>query len=145
MNEVEERVRSLVEPVIARHRAELVECLVRRGRTQLVRLIVDREGGIDVETCARVSEEVSRLLDVDDPLAGRYTLEVTSPGLSRPLRTPADFRRQLGKPVRVVLAKAQYEGTLEDVDETWVRLVTKQGRVNVPLSDIASAKVVLPW
>lgn len=145
MDEVEERIQALTEPVLARHGAELVECIVRRGRSQLVRLVVDREGGVDVETCARVSEEVSRLLDVDDPLAGRYTLEVTSPGLDRPLRKPADFRRHLGKAVRVVLPTAQYEGTLEDVDEVWVRLSTGQGRVSVPLSDIASAKVVLPW
>lgn len=145
MNEVEERVRALAEPVLARVGAELVEVAVRRGRTNLVRLVVDRAGGIDIDTCARVSEQVSRLLDADDPIAGRYTLEVTSPGLDRPMRTPADFRRRLGQPVRIVLADRQYEGTLEEVDETWVRLATESGRVQVPLTDVRTAKVVLPW
>lgn len=145
MNELEERVRSLAEPVLARHGAELVEVLVRRGRTQLLRVVADREGGIDLETCARVSEELSRMLDADDPIAGRYTLEVTSPGLERPLRTPADFRRMMGRKVRVVLARAQHEGTLEEVGEDRVRLGTARGSVEVPLADIAKAKVVLPW
>lgn len=145
MNELEERVRSLAESVLARHGAELVEVLVRRGRTQLLRVVADREGGIDLETCARVSEELSRMLDADDPIAGRYTLEVTSPGLERPLRTPADFRRMMGRKVRVVLARAQHEGTLEEVGEDRVRLGTARGSVEVPLADIAKAKVVLPW
>lgn len=85
------------------------------------------------------------MLDADDPIAGRYTLEVTSPGLERPLRTPADFRRMMGRKVRVVLARAQHEGTLEEVGEDRVRLGTARGSVEVPLADIAKAKVVLPW
>jgi ribosome maturation factor RimP len=140
-----ERVRSLVEPVLARHDVELVELAVKRGRTQLVRLVVDRAGGIDLDTCARVSEELSRMLDADDPIAGRYTLEVTSPGLDRPLRTPADFRRALGRRVRIVMATGQHEGTLEEVGEDRVRVATSGEQIEVPLGEIAVAKVVLPW
>ena len=142
---LEERVRSLVEPVLARHGAELVELSVQRGRTQLVRVVADRAGGIDLDTCSRVSQELSRMLDADDPIAGRYTLEVTSPGLGRPLRTPADFRRALGRRVRIVLAAAQHEGTLEEVGEDRVRLATQRGDVDVALSDVRKAKVILPW
>ena len=143
--QLEERVRSLAEPVLARHDAELVELAVRRGRTQLVRVVADRAGGIDLETCALVSQELSRMLDADDPIVGRYTLEVTSPGLDRPLRTPADFRRALGRRVRIVLARSQHEGTLEDVVADRVRVATDGGPVEVPLDEIANAKVVLPW
>jgi ribosome maturation factor RimP len=142
---LEERVRSLVEPVLARHDAELVELSVRRGRTQLVRVVADRDEGIDLETCALVSKELSRMLDADDPIVGRYTLEVTSPGLDRPLRTPRDFRRVLGRKVRVVLALGQHEGTLEEVGEDRVRLVTQSGPVEVALAEMTNAKVVLPW
>jgi ribosome maturation factor RimP len=131
--------------VLARHGAELVELAVKRGRTQLVRVVADRTGGIDLDTCARVSVELSRMLDADDPIAGRYTLEVTSPGLDRPLRTPADFRRALGRRVRIVLADRQHEGTLKEVGEDHVRVATSGGQVEVPLGDIAKAKVVLPW
>jgi ribosome maturation factor RimP len=142
---LEERVRSLAEPVLARHGAELVELIVRRGRTQLVRLVADREGGIDLETCARISEDVSRLLDAEDPIAGRYTLEVTSPGLTRPMRTAEDFRRNLGRRARVVLARSQHEGTLKEVNEDGVTVATDRGDVQIPLDQIANAKLLLPW
>jgi ribosome maturation factor RimP len=143
--ELTERVRSLAEPVLARYDAELVELAVLRGRTQLVRVVADRPGGIDLDTCALVSQQLSRMLDADDPIVGRYTLEVTSPGLDRPLRTPADFRRALGRRVRIVLAMSQHEGTLEEVGEDRVRIATSEGPVDVPLAEIAKAKVVLPW
>lgn len=145
MNEQEERVRSLAEPILARHDVDLVELQVRKGRTQLVRLVVDRREGIDLETCARVSEEVSRILDAEDPVSGRYTLEVTSPGLDRPLRTADDFRRNAGRPVRVIAEGGQYEGTVEEVEEDRVRLATAKGWASIPLSSIVKAKLVLPW
>jgi ribosome maturation factor RimP len=144
-DELEERVRSLVEPVLARHGVELVALELRRGRTRLLRVVADREGGIDLDTCARVSEELSRVLDADDPIAGTYTLEVSSPGLDRPMRTAAEFRRALGRRVRVVLAREQHEGTLEEVEADRIRLATPRGPVEVALDDVVSGKVVLPW
>ena len=140
-----ERVRSLAEPVLGRHHADLVEVAVRRGRTQLVRVVADRVGGIDLDTCARVSEELSRMLDADDTIAGRYTLEVTSPGLGRPLQTVEDFRRVLGRRVRIVLANGQHEGTLEEVGADRIRVATNGGAVEVVLAEIAKAKELLPW
>jgi ribosome maturation factor RimP len=142
---LEERVRSLAEPVLARYGAELVELQVRRGRTQLVRIVADREDGIDLETCARVSEEVSRLLDAEDPISGRYTLEVTSPGLARPLRSERDFRRNLGRRVRIVLARSQVEGEVKEVLGNAVTIATPGGEVHVDYADIANAKLLLPW
>lgn len=145
MQALEERVRSLAEPVLARHEAELVDLVLRRGRTQLVRIVADRAGGIDLDTCAQVSEEVSRLLDAEDPIPGRYTLEVTSPGLDRPLRTPGDFRKNLGQRVRIVLARSQVEGTVKEVGEETVTLATDRGDAQVKLADVANAKLLLPW
>ena len=110
-----------------------------------MRVVADRDEGIDLETCALVSRELSRMLDADDPIVGRYTLEVTSPGLDRSLRTPRDFRRVVGRKVRVVLALGQHEGTLEEVGEDRVRLATPSGPVEVALAEMKNAKVVLPW
>lgn len=143
--ELSERVRSLAEPVLERHGAELVDLIVRRGKTWLVRVTADREGGIDLETCAKVSEQLGRLMDADDPIPGRYTLEVTSPGADRPLRTPADFRKNVGRKVRIVLAQGQHEGTLEEVGDDRVTVETAKGREIVDLADIVKAKIVLPW
>ena len=146
MNDLEERVRSLAEPVLTRLGAELVDVQVRRGRTQLVRIVADQPGGITLDVCARVSAELSRMLDVDDPIEGRYTLEVTSPGLDRPLRTEADFRKHAGENVKVVLADGRHEeGTVEDVMSDRVRLIRASGAVEVPYTHIAKATVVLPW
>ncbi|TML75486.1 MAG: ribosome maturation factor RimP [Actinobacteria bacterium] len=146
VNDLEERLRSLAEPVLTRHGAELVDVQVRRGRTQLVRIVADQPGGITLDVCARVSQELSRMLDVDDPIQGRYTLEVTSPGLDRPLRTEADFRKHAGAKVKVVLASGRHEeGTVEDVKSDRVRLMRASGAVEVPYADIAKATLVLPW
>jgi ribosome maturation factor RimP len=127
--------------LLAKHGAELVEVQVRRGRTQLVRVVADRPGGIDLDTCAAVSSELGRMLDVDDPIPGQYTLEVTSPGLDRPLRTAEDFRRNMGRRVRVVFAQAQHEGIVQEVGETSVRV----GGTDVLYDEIKKAKLVLPW
>ncbi len=143
MSDVQELVRSLAEPVLARHGCDLVEVQVKRGRTQLVRVIADRTDGIDLETCAAVNAELSRMLDVEDPIDGSYTLEVTSPGLDRPLRTSSDFGRVLGKRVRVVLEDGgQAEGTVEAVGEDAVHL---DGARSVRLTEVKKAKLLLPW
>jgi ribosome maturation factor RimP len=107
----------------------------------LVRVVADRPGGIDLDTCAAVSSELGRMLDVDDPIPGQYTLEVTSPGLDRPLRTAEDFRRNMGRRVRVVFAQAQHEGIVQEVGETSVRV----GGTDVLYDEIKKAKLVLPW
>ena len=146
MDDLEERVRSLAEPVLARYEAELVDVMVRRGRTQLVRVVADRPGGIDLDTCARVSSELSRMLDLEDPIPGRYTLEVTSPGLDRPLKTAEDFRRNIGRKVRIVLAAGQHEGIVEEVGADQIVIRTDRGEQrDVPLAEIVKGKIVLPW
>ena len=141
MSDLEERLRSLAEPVLARHGADLVDIEVKRGRTSLVRVVADQPGGIDLDTCAQVSQELSRMLDVDDPIQGRYTLEVTSPGLDRPLRTEADFAKNVGRKVRVVLEASQIEGNVEGVTADAVRVAGE----TIRLADIRKAKLVLPW
>ena len=143
MSEIEDRVRSLAEPVLLRHGAALVDVEVKRGRTQLVRVIADRSGGIDLETCAKVSSELSRMLDVEDPIDGTYTLEVTSPGLDRPLSSAGDFRRNVGRRVRVVLERAQYEGEVLEVRDDAVVLAGVAEAV--PFEVIKKAKLILPW
>lgn len=143
MSEIEERVRSLAEPVLLRHGADLVDVEVKRGRTQLVRVVADRADGIDLETCAKVSAELSRMLDVEDPIEGRYTLEVTSPGLDRPLRTPEDFRRNIGRRARLVLERTQREGEIVGVTDDAVTL--DDGAEPVALALIKKAKLILPW
>ena len=97
-----ERVRGVADRVTADRGFELVDVEVRRaGGGSLVRLFVDRPGGIGLDDLQSVSEEVSAILDAEDPVPGPYTLEVSSPGLDRPLKTEADYRRFVGRLARV--------------------------------------------
>ena len=116
---VADEVRELVLPLLPSHDVELYDILVQGP---LVRVIVDREGGIDLDALAAVTRTVSRALDEADPIVHRYTLEVTSPGVERPLRTPQQFQRAVGEVVNVktlpeVEGDRRVQGLLEATDE----------------------------
>ena len=116
---VDERVRDIVLPVLSNHDVELYDLDVRGP---LVRVVVDREGGVDLEGLSAVTRAVSRALDEADPISHHYTLEVTSPGVERPLRTPAQFARAVGEVVKVRLTSGgegerRFEGLLTAADE----------------------------
>jgi ribosome maturation factor RimP len=97
-----EQVRSVAARVASGRGFELVDVeLKRAGGGQFVRLFVDKPGGIGLDELQSVSQEVSAILDAEDPITGRYTLEVSSPGLDRPLRTEADYRRFVGRRARL--------------------------------------------
>jgi len=94
----DERVRSVAQRVTAGRGFELVDVEMGRGRgAHLVRLLVDKPGGIGIDDLQSVSEEVSAILDVEDPIPSSYTLEVSSPGLDRPLRSEAEYQRFAGR------------------------------------------------
>jgi len=96
------RVRSVAQRVTADRAFELVDVEIKRAPDgRLVRLYVDRPGGISLDDLSSVSEEVSAILDAEDPIEGHYTLEVSSPGLDRPLRGEAEYRRFTGSLARV--------------------------------------------
>lgn len=118
------------------------------GGNRLLRLYIDAPEGIVVEDCERVSREVGAALDVADPLPGAYRLEVSSPGLDRPLVKPAHFRRFLGKNAKVTLyapieGRRRFTGVLRDLDDESVRLEYDDGcTVALPYTAIAKARLV---
>lgn len=95
---IDDRVRALITPVIDAHDADLYDLQFEGG---ILRILLDRDGGIDIDTIGRVSREVSHLLDDADPIPGSFTLEVSSPGLERRLRTPEHFVRAIGETANV--------------------------------------------
>src|SRR2546421_4150123 len=100
--EILEKVRQLAGPLAAQEGLELVDVEIGGGGgRQTLRLFVDKEGGVTLEDCTAVSRAVSTALDVEDPIAGAYDLEVSSPGLDRPLRTPEHFQKYAGSRVRI--------------------------------------------
>ncbi|HAO98990.1 MAG TPA: ribosome maturation factor RimP [Fibrobacteres bacterium] len=146
--DVLEKISALARGVAETHNVELVDIeLFRAGRRRMVRLYIGKASGVGVEDCARVSRELSTLLDAEDVLEGEaYTLEVSSPGLDRPFKTLGDWRRNLGREVRVtcrepVDGKFQYQGRLETVDENTVQLDCGGRKQNIPLNQVALAKL----
>lgn len=105
---------------------------------------------IGLDDCERMSRELGALFDVEDPLPHAYSLEVSSPGIDRPLRTAAHFQRFAGQVAKVVLAqplgeRKNFKGVIGDVDETHVTLVVDGTEYRLPLADIGSARLVPDW
>jgi len=152
MSEVADRVTRSAVDAVESLGLELVETQVKGSRNnRVVRLLVDRDGGVGVDDCQRASEAVSARLDEDDPVAGRYRLEVSSPGTDYPLRGRRAFERVRGRPVLVHWTVAegepprQIEGEVGDVDDEAVWLDTGAGAERIPHADIAKAVQRLPW
>ena len=101
-----EKIRQLIEPVIESEGLEIIdlECLKMKFRW-LVRIFIDKEGGVTIDDCSEISKQVGDILDVYDVLPGSYTLEVSSPGLDRPLSRDKDFIKYRGSIVRIKTAE----------------------------------------
>ncbi len=146
-----QRLWGLIEPYLAAEGIELDDLEVAgSGGASLVRVIVDSATPMDVDTLARLSRGLSRLLDEADPLPGSYTLEVTSPGLERSLRRPRHFEKAVGREVRIktkrpVEGSQHLRGVLTATGPDGVTLETETGGVTVAFDDVASARTVFSW
>lgn len=145
------RITELIQPYLAAQGVELVEMELtrpQRGRATL-RLFVDRPGGgITLDEITRVSRVVGELLDVHDPISSSYTLEVSSPGLTRALTKPQDYERYTGRLVRLTTrgpwqGKQVHRGILKGLANDEVSLEEDQALVRIPLAEIAKARLDL--
>jgi ribosome maturation factor RimP len=142
-----ERLIALIEPRLERLGYELVDLEYAAGRGHaLVRLYIDAPAQVTVEDCANVSREVSTLLDVEDPIPSAYTLEVSSPGFERVLRTQAHFGRFVGARVFVELkepraGRRRYTGKLLTVAEGGIELEVDREHVAMTFAEIGKARL----
>lgn len=145
---MQERLQDLLEPVLESLGYELVLLeYVPSPKNALLRLYIDVAAGITLEDCERVSKEVAATLDVEDPIRSAYRLEVSSPGLDRPLAKPAHFQRFTGEVARVQLlaplnGRRRFVGKIQGADAVAVKLETEEGLVELPLSEIERARLV---
>ncbi len=145
------QIRALVEPLLAERELELIELtVVPHGRRHLVRLLVDTVGGVTLQECARVNERIGALLESTDLIEGSYTVEVSSPGLDRPLATKRDFERAIGEEVVLEAQGADgkvrpVEGMVLAVQEQAVVLQQPAGNTAIPFSAIRSARKSIRW
>ncbi len=140
---VSERVRNLVEAPLAASGLELVDV---EHQAAVLRVTVDRPGGVDLDTISDASRLVSDELDRHDAVPGRYVLEVSSPGVERPLRAPEHFRRFVGSTVTVrtrpgAEGERRVDGVLESADDTGVVV----GGRRLAYADIERARTVFEW
>ena len=145
---VVERVRASVAPLLADLGLEIYDIEHAGG---VLRISVDKTGGVDLDSIALATRVVSRQLDHDDPIPGRYTLEVTSPGIERPLRTPEHFERAVGQVVNLRThpeaegdRRARGELLAVDTDGITVRLEDGTERT-IRFEEIERARTVFEW
>jgi ribosome maturation factor RimP len=150
-----DRVRAIAERVAGSRGLEIWDVQSKReAQGQVVRVFIDRPGpaatpeeSVSIEDCAEVNREMSTILDVEDPLPFAYTLEVSSPGLDRPLRQPEDYRRFAGRLAKVVVSEAvdnqkAFEGRLRGLEDDAVLFEAPNGRMHrLPLRLITRARL----
>ena len=123
-----------------------IECQ-RTGRFMTVRLFIDKDSGVTVDDCADVSRQVSAILDVEDPIADKYNLEVSSPGLDRPLFTLLQFERYIGQDIAVhlripVMERRKWQGKLERIEKDMITLIVDDQEQILVFGNIQKANVV---
>ena len=150
---VVEQVTEIAERLASSLGMELVEVEYKReGRAMVLRVYLDREGGVTLDDCSAVSRELSEILDVEDIVPGHYTLEVSSPGLNRPLKKADDYERYTGRLVRVKTfellpddagnPRKTFTGELLGLDNGIVRLKLTEGQTaGIPLDKVAKANL----
>ncbi len=120
------------------------------GNKSLLRVYIDSADGVNVDDCARVSREISAILDVNDPVSGHYLLEVSSPGADRPLAKPAHFEKVVGKKIRVkmkypVMGRQRFTGILQQLDGMTLVLEVDNEAYDLPLQEVEKANLVAEY
>ena len=151
MNELERRLESIVAPTLQTMGYEVVRLILLGGREQRLQIMIERidEGTTGIDDCTAASRTISAVLDVEDPLPGAYTLEVSSPGIDRPLTRAKDFVRWSGHVARIETSepldgRRRFKGILLGLDGESVRIRLEEGgEVSLPLGLVQRAKLVL--
>lgn len=119
--------------------------LIGTGRL-LIRITIDKEGGVTLGDCERFSKNFSVILDVEDPVPHSYILEISSPGLDRPLRNEEDFEKNKGKLVRIITSEKIenqnfFIGRILEIKDNFVKLLVRNRVIDIPLNKISKAKL----
>jgi ribosome maturation factor RimP len=149
--DLEDRISALVAPSLEGMGYDLVRVLMQGRRSLTLQVMAERRDGLPmtVDDCADISRALSAILDVEDPISGAYTLEVSSPGVDRPLTRPQDYERFAGFEAKIETSRPldgqkRFRGRVLGLDDHGaVRLAVETGEVAIPLAEIKNAKLVL--
>ncbi len=147
MGRTEEKIRGLAQKAAEGlgYTVESVE-LLGSGNKLLLRISIDKEGGVTIRDCELMSREIGAMLDVEDIIPSRYHLEVSSPGLDRPLKGPADFRKQAGKLIRITTrtpfdGQTLLVGRLQKAEDNFFVMAVGEKELEIPYSAVSKARL----
>ncbi len=143
----DKQLTELLQPLVEQLDYEFVGLEYQTGGHALLRVYIDRPNGITVDDCAAVSREIGALMDVHDPIKTEYQLEVSSPGLDRPLFTPVQFERFAGQPVQLTIAspvagRRKFKGTIARVEDDQIVISQDGEEVTINHSNVMKARLV---
>lgn len=146
-----EKVEHAIEPAVRASGYELVACewKLEEGRN-ILRVMIDREGGVNLADCETLSRLLAPMLDVEDLIPDAYNLEISSPGLNRPLRKLSDFRKFIGKTLKVetthpLANRRNFKGELQAVEGETLRIAVDGQVFSVPYADVSKARLEVDW
>ena len=141
------KIAELIRPLIEENGFDLVELKLGRYRQNTnIRIFVDSDNGVQLDDCAKLSKAIDIVLEEKDVFRHGYTIEVSSPGLDRPLTTSKDFKRRIGEQVQILFAQADQspiKGELTGADDSCVELLTKDGTQKIQLAGVKMGKIIL--
>ena len=147
MEDIRKKITELADSVAGQNAVDIVDVeLAGSSRKPLIRIFIDRENGVTLEDCERFSRALSALLDVEDPIPSAYVLEVSSPGLDRPLKKLRDFERSTGKLVRIItreMIEKQniFRGRITRVEGDAITLLFDDKEIEIPFGQISKARL----
>jgi ribosome maturation factor RimP len=148
-----DKIRDIAERILVSFSMELVDIEYKReGRQMVLRLFIDKAGGVTLDDCADVSRELSAVLDVEDIVQGNYNLEVSSPGLNRPLKKESDYKRYIGRLIKIKTfepladdagnRRKTFLGELTGISEGVISVSLREGQnAEIPLEKVAKANL----
>jgi ribosome maturation factor RimP len=149
--EIIDRVNGIATSILFNQGMELVEIEYRReAKGWVLRLLIDKEGGVSIDDCTRVSQEIGRSLDVEDFILTPYTLEVSSPGLTRPLKSEKDFIKYRNYLIKVktfdpIGNRRRFKGKLLGISENRIGIEVDGGVIHIPLANVARANLEIDF
>tara|TARA_Y100000294_G_C8358268_1_gene257644 strand:- start:126 stop:599 length:474 start_codon:yes stop_codon:yes gene_type:complete len=148
---IDEKIQRLVRPIVEVEEMKLVDVEYKKGPNSVLRIFIDKPGGVNVSDCAKISTQVGAFLDIDNLIENNYVLEVSSPGLDRPLKNKADYDRNKGKLIKVSLyapleGKKTFIGRIISADDQKVILKEKSDKIiDIPFAAIAKGKLKIEF
>jgi ribosome maturation factor RimP len=148
MAKIEAIITEIAQPIIEENGMELVDVeFVKEGSEWFLRIFIDKEEGIDLNDCEKISKLIGNLLDEKDPINQSYHLEISSPGIERPLKKTQDFLRFQGHSIQVrtfkpIEGRKKFIGTLETANDDEISILIGEDRVSIPRNKISKANLI---